>query len=45
MPGAAAAESLKFGKAKNNAPFPSMIVVFKPNRKDDASEHDTGRSD
>lgn len=36
---------LKFGKAKNNAPFPSMIVIFKPNRKDDESEHDAGRSD
>ena len=24
---------LNFGKTKNNAPFPSMIVVFKPNQK------------
>lgn len=24
---------LKFGKAKNNAPFPSMVVVFRPRKE------------
>ena len=23
-------EQIKFGKAKNSAPFPSMVVVFRP---------------
>lgn len=28
---------LKFGKSKNSAPFPSMIVVFRPNNEENSA--------
>ena len=32
---------LKFGNAKTSAPFPSILVVFKPNRDDGSEDENT----